>query len=94
MLEELVLDAIIEALTKIKQRNEWVNHSGWRSQPRDDILTRELVAGDILCQSEISPVKNNPETAGAVSVGAFQSYNCCGREPHMYVGRQAGVGDR
>lgn len=27
MLEELVLDAIIEALTKIKQRNEWVNHS-------------------------------------------------------------------
>jgi len=27
MLEELVLDAIIEALTKIKQRNEWVNQS-------------------------------------------------------------------
>jgi len=25
MLEELMLDAIIEALAKIKQRNEWIN---------------------------------------------------------------------
>lgn len=27
MLEELVLDAIIEALTKIKKRNEWMRTS-------------------------------------------------------------------
>jgi hypothetical protein len=32
MLEELVLDAIIEALTKIKQRNEWVNQSAEKAR--------------------------------------------------------------
>ena len=32
MIEELVLDAIIEALTKIKQRNEWVNQSAEKTR--------------------------------------------------------------
>ena len=32
MLEELVLDAIIEALTKIKQRNEWMNQTAERTK--------------------------------------------------------------
>lgn len=32
MLEELVLDAIIEALTKIKQRNEWMNQTAKRTK--------------------------------------------------------------
>lgn len=32
MLEELVLDAIIEALTKIKQRNEWVDQAAERAE--------------------------------------------------------------
>lgn len=32
MLEEMVLDAIIGALTKIKQRNEWVNRELKQSQ--------------------------------------------------------------
>ena len=32
MLEELVLDAIVEVLTKIKQRNEWVNQSAEKAR--------------------------------------------------------------
>lgn len=32
MLEELVLDAIIDVLTKIKQRNEWVNQSAGKTR--------------------------------------------------------------
>ena len=32
MIEELVLDGIIAALTKIKQRNEWVNRELKQSQ--------------------------------------------------------------
>ena len=32
MLEELVLDAIIDVLTKIKQRNEWVNQSAEKTR--------------------------------------------------------------
>ena len=35
MLEELVLDAVIEALTKIKQRNEWMNQV--IEKPQDDM---------------------------------------------------------
>jgi len=32
MLEELVLDAVIAALTKIKQRNDWVDLATEKSQ--------------------------------------------------------------
>ncbi len=33
ILEELVLDAIIKALTKIKQRNEWINQAAEKARP-------------------------------------------------------------
>jgi len=35
MLEELVLDAVIAALTKIRQRNDWLNQC--TEKPQDDM---------------------------------------------------------